>query len=83
MRYPRLGPNGKIKALIRVLLVIHEKGEMTDIDILQSPGQMFDEEVMLLLANCPRWRPARIAGKPISQLWVQEILFDNPLLIRR
>lgn len=83
LRYPRFGPDGKFKGLARVQFVINEKGEMTDIDILQSPGLVFDEEVMLLLANCPLWRPARMAGEPISQVWVQEILFDNQLLIRR
>ncbi len=83
LRYPRFGPEGKFRGMAKVQFQINDKGEMTNIDILQSPGEAFDEEVRRLLAACPRWQPARMAGRPIGMQLVQDILFDNRLLIRR
>lgn len=64
------------KTAVEVSFLIKKNGDVTQVNVLYSSGYPFDTEVMRIIKNSPKWRPAYQNGKPISYRQKQRIYFS-------
>lgn len=61
---------------VRIQFIIDETGTAGSFKIIQSGGEMFDQEVLSTLKKMPRWKPAVKNGREVPVYFVQPITFD-------
>ena len=64
MQYPENG-TGK-KETVVAIVTISDQGDVKDIEIKRSPGNVFSIETIRLIKEGPLWKPARQYGMPIQ-----------------
>jgi len=61
LQYPRGHENEDARVV--VAFTISSEGKITNVQILQEPGNpQFGQQVVKLLKQCPRWAPGRLAN---------------------
>lgn len=74
LQAPReLEPGEKRTVLIR--FYVAEDGVVTNFKVLQSAGNVFDNEVMRVLKKMPKWMPAFQSGQPVAVSFTQPVTF--------
>ncbi|MGV3657881.1 MAG: energy transducer TonB [Chitinophagaceae bacterium] len=68
-----MAPGEKRSVLIRFL--VSANGSITGFEVLQSGGSAFDNEVIRVLKNGPKWKPALENGLPVSRTFTQPVTF--------
>ncbi len=68
-----MAPGEKRSVLIRFL--VNASGSITGFEVLQSGGSAFDNEVIRVLKNGPKWKPALENGHPVSRTFTQPLTF--------
>jgi TonB family protein len=68
IRYPESGKADKIRGTVVLNFKVDIQGQIIEIDIEKSLGEVFDQEAIRLLREGPEWEPARenasaVAGK--------------------
>ncbi len=66
LKYPAEALKDSVQGIITVKFVINELGQPGKIEILNSLGTACDHEAFRLIENMPRWKPARLNGKPVA-----------------
>ena len=66
LRYPKEALKDSLQGIITASFVLNAKGEPEQIEILNSLGKPFDEEVNRLINDMPVWKPARLNGKAVA-----------------
>jgi protein TonB len=56
-----------------VKFVVEKDGRLTNIEFLQSPDPVFEEEVIRVLKKSPKWTPGYQQGKPCRVSYVLPI----------
>ena len=68
------GKSGKLF----VSFVVTKKGKVTDVHVVKSPDEGFNEEVVRVIESMPKWKPARVKGKKVACRMNLPILFRLP-----
>jgi periplasmic protein TonB len=68
-----LEPDEKRTVLIR--FYVAEDGSVTNFQVLQSAGSVFDSEVIRVLKKMPAWTPATKSGRPVAVSFTQPVTF--------
>lgn len=78
LKYPRKASAEGLQGKVHVEFWLSEDGSVTDVSILESGGELFDREVLRVLAKAPKWSPAYRGGKPVRYRLRQWINFYHP-----
>jgi protein TonB len=68
-----LEPGQKLKVLVRFKVDVD--GSISQIEVLESGGVRFDNEVMRVLKKMPKWSPALQNGIKVSSYFIQVVTF--------
>lgn len=60
---------------VRVKFVVNTDGAVTDAEIIQSAGVVFDREVLRVINRMPKWKPGKQRGKPVAVYFTQPVTF--------
>lgn len=64
--YPPLAIKDSIQGVVTVIFSINLKGKPDNIQMENSLGKLFDEEVLRIIGKMPLWNPASYNGKPVN-----------------
>lgn len=71
-----LEPGEKIKLLVR--FIVGKQGELTNIEFLESHGEVFEQEIIRVMKKMPKWKPGQQNGENVAVYFKLPILFDSP-----
>lgn len=63
--YPPTAVQDSLQGGVKVSFVIDKKGVVGNIQFINSPGKLFEEEATRLIQNMPPWKPATLDGEPV------------------
>lgn len=66
LKYPEAARKANAQGRVFVNFVVTKTGEITDINLLKGIGYGADEEAMRVVAQMPRWKPARQNGQVVN-----------------
>ncbi len=69
-KYPSIAAENGIQGRIVVRFVIEKDGKLTNIQFLQSPDPVFNEEVLRVLRKSPKWTPGYQQDRPVRVSYV-------------
>ncbi|HZH38344.1 MAG TPA: TonB family protein [Flavisolibacter sp.] len=70
---PPLQPGEQKKAMIQ--FQVSEDGSISDLQLKQSAGTPYDNELLRILKRMPQWKPSLFQGKEVSSLVTQPVNF--------
>ncbi len=78
LKTPRndMEPGSKIRVLVR--FVVDRDGSITGIDIEESGGSDFDNEVTRVMKKMPAWKPGKQNGRNVSVYFKMPVIFQGP-----
>jgi protein TonB len=71
-----LDPGQKIKVLVR--FVVGKDGELSNMEFLQTGGEVFEQEVLRVIKKMPKWKPGIQNGEKVRVYFNLPIIFDAP-----
>lgn len=71
-----LEPGQKLKIIVR--FVVGKEGELSNMQFLQTSGEVFEHEVLRVLKKMPRWKPGSQNGEKVQVYFNLPIIFDVP-----
>ena len=71
-----LQPGEKTRVLVR--FVVGERGEIYNIEFLETSGEIFEQEVLRVMKKMPSWKPGRQNGQNVQVYFKLPIVFDAP-----
>lgn len=66
-----------LKGQLVVKFIINPKGNIESVEIIKSLHPVLDKEVIRVIMNSPRWKPAKQNGKKVPATWTQPINFGS------
>jgi periplasmic protein TonB len=63
------------KKMVRIRFKVDKDGNISDIEIEQSGGDMYDKEVLRVCKKMPRWKPALQNGTNVPDSYVLPVTF--------
>lgn len=75
LKYPENAINRNIQGVVRVQFMVFKDGSIDGLKIISSPDESLSEEVIRLMRESPRWKPARQFNEPVLYRHVQEVVF--------
>ena len=63
------------KKMVSIRFHVSAEGTVTNFEIIQSAGKVFDNEVIRVLKKMPKWKPAIQNGQPVSRAFSQPVTF--------
>jgi protein TonB len=66
LRYPRDLKTRGISGTVFVSFVVNSKGDINDIEVIKSPNEGFNDEVVRVIKKMPAWKPGIQSGVPVS-----------------
>ncbi len=72
-KYPAIAAENGIQGRVVVKFVIEKDGKLTNIEFLQSPDPVFNEEVIRVLKKSPKWSPGYQQDRPVRVSYVLPI----------
>jgi protein TonB len=60
---------------VQVKFVVNNNGDVTDAVIIKSAGNMYDREVLRVIARMPKWKPGKQNGQPVAVYFTQPVTF--------
>lgn len=69
-KYPAIAVENGIQGRVVVKFVIEKDGKLTNIEFLQSPDPIFNDEVIRVLKMSPKWTPGYQGDKPVRVSYV-------------
>lgn len=67
-------PGQKVKILVQ--FVVGKAGEISDIQFLQTNGEVFEQEVTRVMKKMPRWRPGMQNGEKVAVYYKLPVVFE-------
>ena len=66
IQYPQVSRDNGSQGKALVTFIVNTDGTIQDIELFKSTGDMYlDKEAIRLVGIMPKWKPGRIAGKPV------------------
>lgn len=69
-KYPAIAVENGIQGTVVVKFIIEKDGRLTNIEFLQSPDPIFNDEVIRVLKMSPKWTPGYQGDKPVRVSYV-------------
>ena len=66
LTYPELARQDSIQGHVKVLFAIDREGQVGNVTILESLGDLFDNEAIRVIKRSPIWNPATFNSEPIN-----------------
>jgi protein TonB len=63
------------KKIVVVRFIVSTEGSLTGFEVLQSAGNIYDQEVIRVLKKMPKWKPALQNSVPVSKSFTQPVSF--------
>jgi protein TonB len=63
------------KKMVSIRFQVSPEGLVTNFEIVQSAGKVFDNEVIRVLKKMPKWKPAIQNGQPVARAFTQPVTF--------
>jgi len=63
------------KKMVSIRFQVSPEGAVTNFEIIQSAGKVFDNEVIRVLKKMPKWKPAIQNGEPVARAFSQPVTF--------
>ena len=64
-RYPQEAKSRGIQGRVIVRFIVEEDGALTEEQVMKPVDPQLDAEAIRIARSMPKWRPGRLAGKPI------------------
>ena len=58
-KYPQIAMENGIQGTVVVKFVVEKDGRLTNVEFLQSPDRVYEDEVTRVLKKSPKWTPGR------------------------
>jgi len=68
LKYPAMEQETNVRGKVYVQFVVDKKGNIKDPKIFKGTGSAFDQEVVRVFKNMPKWSPGKIKGEPVDVL---------------
>ena len=78
LHYPAEMRSQEKSGRLFVNFVVTKKGKVTDVKVVKSPDEGFNDEVVRVIESMPKWKPARVKGKKVACRMNLPILFRLP-----
>ncbi len=75
MHYPDMAREAAIQGHVIARFLIDEKGEIRNIHIIRSIGGGCDQEVIRIISNMPKWKPAYYNHRPVRSIYDLPVIF--------
>ncbi|MEP7128593.1 MAG: energy transducer TonB [Chitinophagales bacterium] len=75
LHYPAEAQKNGVEGEVIVQFIIDEKGDISDVQVLQHLESGCDEEAKRVVESMPNWIPATSKGKPIKVYYKMPIKF--------
>lgn len=75
LKYPESAAESGRYGSLKVHFEIQANGEIGEVNILQSPGDMFDRAILDVFAEMPRWKPATERNQPVASGHILQLEF--------
>lgn len=83
LKYPEdAAPYSKNVSVVTKFTITAE-GKLTNIEILESPGKAFSDEVKRVMYLSPKWTPGRENGKPVDTRLFLPVRFTEQSLLEK
>ena len=66
LKYPQSAIDSGISGRVIVEFTVDQEGKVKDVEIIKSLDYDLDEAALKTVEASPDWKPAKIAGKPVS-----------------
>lgn len=76
LKYPAEARRSNVQGKVFVQFVIEKDGSITQVETIKGIGSGCDEEAIRIIANSPRWKPAKQRGRPVRQRMVLPFVFQ-------
>lgn len=78
IRYPESGKEDQVKGTVRLLVTVYPNGKITNIEVIKSLGEAFDQEAIRLVRESPGWVAATENGDGLTSKIKVKIRFRPP-----
>ncbi len=76
--YPRKLGRRKITGMVLSTFTVNQDGSISNVEILESPHNLFSDEVIRLVNSMPAWIPGSQDGRTVSVQYRLPIRFSQP-----
>jgi TonB family protein len=76
LHYPAEAASSKIAGKVVVSFWVNEDGSLEKPNIEESLGAIFDNEVIKMVSEMPKWLPARHHNRPAKQMYILPVAFS-------
>jgi protein TonB len=75
LKYPEAAKEANIEGKIAIEFIIEKDGSITNIKVRKDIGYGCGDEVVRILKEMPKWKPAMQRGKPVRFKYGKNIRF--------
>lgn len=76
LKYPDTALRQKMRGQVMISFIVEQDGTLTNMKIIKSAGQLFDNEAMRVAKLMPKWKPGLQDGSPCRTMIAIPIVFD-------
>ncbi len=76
LRYPKAAQKRNTQGAVRVQMTVKKDGSVTDVAVLNDPGDGLGDESKRVVLKGPKWIPASEGGISVNYKFVQTITFQ-------
>jgi protein TonB len=76
LQYPAIARTADIEGYVAVSFIVEKDGTITNIKVLRDIGGGCGDEVMRVLREMPKWKPAMQRGKPVRFQYGKAVKFS-------
>lgn len=66
---------GGEKKMVAIRFFVSTEGVVTNFEVVQSAGAVYDNEVIRVLKKMPKWKPAIQSGRAVARAFTQPVTF--------
>jgi protein TonB len=77
MRTPEEAMEPGTRVTVKVRFVVQKDGSIGEIEVIQSAGKVFDNEVVRVVNKMPNWTPGSQNGKDVAVYFTLPIVFET------
>lgn len=75
IRYLEQAISAEQQGTVYVTFVIRKDGSVSDVSVKKQIGFKMDEEAIRVVKSMPRWKPAKLNGRPVNYVYRVPIKF--------
>ena len=75
IRYPERAIYAHQQGTVFANFVIRKDGSVSDVSVKKPIGWGLDQEAIRLVQSMPRWKPAKLNGKPVHYVYQLPVKF--------